>query len=367
MILFNRDSGYATLARMTTENEKENRFLEIDYLRGFAVIAMILIHTSVFYVSNPFAYFFWNYSQWAVPVFIYCSGYLYFKNYDLRIMPSSRAQAEGNYGYSKKRIIRLLVPYYMFLPFFFLALFIIHPKILTTNYILQSIFLTGGIQINWMVLLFLQFTFLMPILIWIYNKYRIFFWIYSLISVGSCILFLFWKPLFDWRLIMWLPWSIVLLFSFFYIKKRKKNFVFMIFILSLIIYPLSLFTVRYLGHSVNFYDNKYPPNMLIISFGVLIISGFYILKDKGVKWYKNDKWHLPLLFLLSPLSHLLLFLSRYSYSIYFIHYVILLLFTKWIDKFKNMWFMLFLLVFITTILIQKVINISINFIKFRKF
>jgi len=304
----------------------KTRYPEIDLLRGLAMVAMILIHTTVFYVSNPVAFFLWNYSQWAVPAFIYCSGYIYFLKNNV------------NY-FSKKRFLRLLIPYWIFLPFFFLVLLITYPKQLTIHYIFQSIFLTGGVQINWMVLLFLQFAVLLPILNWM-HKQKTLFWIYSLLAIGSSILFLFWKFPFDWRIIMWLPWSVVLLFSFFYIKKGKKNVILIILIFSLIFYLFSLFILHSKGHSTHFYDNKYPPNLLIISFGMVAISGFYIILEKGRL----------------PFSSILLFLSKNSYSVYFIHYLILTLFMPWVDKLRNVWFLLFFLVFIPTVLVQKLIN-----------
>lgn len=331
------------------------RFNEIDYLRGLAMMAMILIHTTVFYVSNPVAFFLWNYSQWAVPVFIFCSGYIYFQKTQRVSSPDNQSVSLSFRhsgilsfpGILKKRFLRLLIPYYIFLPFFFIVLVITNPHQLTFNYILQSIFLIGGVPVNWLVLLFLQFAILLPILLWIKSRHRILFWTYSFLAVGSSIIFLFWKVPFDWRYIMWLPWSVILLFSFFYVKKRKKNVTFIILVLSFIIYLLSLFTVHSFGHSINFYDNKYPPNLFVISFGIAAISLFYVIMAFVAQNGPINR----------SIINMLIFLSRYSYSVYFIHYAILLLLSQWVEQLRSIWPLLFFLVFIPTLLIQKLLVI----------
>jgi len=52
----------------------------IDNLRGMAMLAMIVIHSISYFFSDKLSFLIWDYSQWAVPVFFFCSFYLFFKS-----------------------------------------------------------------------------------------------------------------------------------------------------------------------------------------------------------------------------------------------------------------------------------------------
>ena len=310
--------------------EKPSRFVEIDVLRGIAVFAMILIHVNYFFISQKIPFILWNYSQFAVPVFIFCSSYLFFK----------KGKDSFGFSYFKKRILRLMVPYWIFLVAFIPLVYLFEPKKINLRYIFNSIISTGGVDISWLVLLFIVFTFIFPLIVYLKEKHKIVFVLYSLASFFVPLYLVFFSMKIDYKFIMWLPWSLIAVFSIFFIKfGHKKWFFSSILAGSLVLYLALAFVQVSLGHVLSFVNNKYPPNLYFLAFGFFAITLLFWLAKKG--FFK-------------PVTKIVSFLSLNSYSIYFIHYFILYvcrIFFKILP-----WYGLFLLVFISTILVQIFVN-----------
>ncbi|MBD3840001.1 MAG: acyltransferase family protein, partial [Epsilonproteobacteria bacterium] len=121
-----------------------DRNKDIDNLRGLAMISMMVIHACSYFLKTKEVYLLWNYLQWAVPVFLFCSFYLSLKD-----------KRPTNY---LKRLKRLFIPYWIFLFVYFLLLYFFEKKNFSFQYLRANIFLYRGIDFNWLVLLFLYFT-----------------------------------------------------------------------------------------------------------------------------------------------------------------------------------------------------------------
>ncbi len=309
----------------------KKRYLEIDMLRGIAILAMILIHTCYYFLSDKTALFIWNWSQFAVPVFIFCSAYLFFQ----KPQPLS-------ISYFKRRLIRLIKPYYIFLLFFIPIFFFINPQTPKIKYVLQSIFLVGGVNINWLVLLFVCLTIIFPLISSYFKSFKPLFLVYLLVSIISSALFVFYKFPLSYKYIFWLPWSVIAIFThLFVLKENKKNFITLSASISGIIFGLSYYIERISRHNLGMYENKYPPTLYFLSYGIFMISVIYIFSKLLIK----NK----------TLTKIISFFSLHSYSIYFIHYTILIILASQIKLFPN-WETFFLSVLITTIAIQFAIN-----------
>ncbi len=294
------------------------------------MFAMILIHTNAYFLStSPLVEQLWDWSQFAVPVFIMCSAFLFFIK-----------TPKFALSYIKKRFIRLLVPYYIFMIFFWGAVYLHEPHRLTMSFFQQSIFLIGAIDINWLVLLFLQLTFVIPLVAFLWNKTKLGFLIFSLIVLFSSVIFIFFKWPYDYKIIMWLPYSLLIIYTLLLAKFHTKKW----------FYPLSLIVGGgiYLGlrflevsmqHSLTFYDNKYPPNLYFLSYGIFSIALLHFLVKRGIfNWF--------------PATGLLNFLSFYSYEIYFIHYIFLYLISWTFGWIHFNWVTFFLAVFATSLFVQ---------------
>jgi peptidoglycan/LPS O-acetylase OafA/YrhL len=329
----------------------------IDFLRGLAIIVMIITHTTAFFPHDKIASAIWNWSHFAVPIFIFCSSYLFFKkssdeaslissnkpSVTPQINGAKESKSPAILPYLKKRIIRLLIPYYIFLFFFLLSLLLFTPKILTAKYIVQSIFLIGGTDLNWLVLLFLYIAILLPFIDLFFKRNKVLFWLYFLISFGSTLLLLIYHPSVSYKSYMWVPWSIVPYFTLFYVhfeNKPKKliSIYFLLFFLFLITY----FLLLSLSHSVILIHNKYPPNIFYLSYGLFILLALSYL----LKFFVNNK----------IVSAVFNFFSVYSYQIFFLHYIILTVFATFITRLSLNWISYTSAVFGVTVILQLLFN-----------
>lgn len=305
----------------------------IDSLRGFSMIVIIFTHATAFFPNDKLASTLWNWSNFAVPIFIFCSAYLF--------LQKSSDQPFHLVSYIKKRFLRLLVPYYIFLPFFLVILVLISSKLITFKYLWQSVLVIGGVDINWLVLLFLYITLISPFFVWSRKKSSFVFWSFFIIALSSTVFLLFSKIAIPYKFIMWLPWSLMLYFTWFYIRfEHKKKILLGFFALSCLLFGLSYGLLTSIHQSTILIHNKYPPNLLYISYGLAVLLGFTFVE----KYLFRQKYVL----------NLINFFSKYSYSIYFLHYLILTFLAAFIRELGFTWLSLFLVVLILTLLLQKV-------------
>ncbi len=276
----------------------KNRNDDIDVLRGLGIISMILIHVTAWYRSDHSASFFWNSSQFAVQVFVFCSGYVFaLKNLGL----TASLSLIGVF----RRAFRLLIPYYVFLLAYLPVENLITHRSLTPLYILRSITLAGGPDFNWAVLLFLQMAILSPILAQLFRKHRVLFWVVTTVAFFSSVAFLR-IHIASYKLAMWLPWLLITLFSWYVAVRRTWVTSFAITLLLFLVSGAFLATT---SSSMLFFDNKYPPNIYYLSYGALWILALmkiipYTPINNGVRRFVS-------------------FVGKNSYELFFIHFLVL--------------------------------------------
>ncbi len=326
------------------------RYFEIDALRGLAILAMILIHTNAYFLNNNVASWLWNFNEWAVPVFIFCSAYVYFKR-------SSSIKNLGDFfAYVRKRFIRLLRPYYLFAAIYLLISLLKDQKSLSADFIIPTLTVSGGtLDINWLILLFLTFAFLMPAIRFLADKKKGWFYGFFLLAFLSSLVFVFCSFPANYRLIMWLPWSLLIFLSWLLIKNENSDrFLIGGAAISLGLYFIFRQIKNYFHQSLIQYYNKYPPNFYHLIYGVLFVFLLYFLAKKGVFNFK-------------PVKILLMFLSRYSYPLYFVHYLVIYVLTVIWQRHFSGWISFFLWVFISSLVIQAAVNASQRYITARRF
>ncbi len=302
----------------------------IDILRGIATIAMILIHTSYYFIGgDKLALFVWNWSQFAVPMFVFCAGYVFFIKDKINSL-------KDYIIYLKKRLPRLLFPYWIFMVCFFPIIWFTSHS-LNLNYIIQSIFVLGGIDIDWLVLLMIELAIIFPFIRYLQNRHTGLFKIYLLLNILFAFI-IFYSPFnFNYKYDMWFFWGLSGLSSMLVmplINVKIKRF---FFITSLLIFIFLFLQGTISRHDLSFINNKYPPNLYIISYGIVSCLSLYYLAQKGLFNY-----------ILKPLS----FISKHSYSIYFIHYSFLIFFASFLTKFHTTWYIFFIVIFALTLIVQ---------------
>lgn len=308
----------------------------IDILRGLGILAILLIHTTAWYTQNKAAYFIWNWGQFAVPAFVFCSTYLFF-------VKKEKYEQEGFLNYSLNRLKRLLSPYYFFLIFFYLIYVLKDATKIHWQSILMNVTLTTpGNELNWAVLLFVYLTILMFPLIELWGRARPIFILYAALSLTSSFLFLAYRWPFNYKLIMWLPWSLVILFSWYFARYEKRKFFYPLTLLGTGLLFVSLYLLKdAFVNSFEFFKNKYPPNLYYLSYGMFSITVIYSLAIRG---------------LFDVLNKPIQFLSTNSYSIFFIHLWLIIALSEFMNIQRLTWWVFFLIILVLTLFAQFVLN-----------
>lgn len=322
---------------------ENNRIVAIDIIRGIAIFAMILIHCTYYFRSDPLAQFLWNYSQFAVPVFIFCSFYLYFQKDHLKFVSLESKEFFPNYlSYLKKRFSRLLKPYYLFILFFFILLYSINPMILDSKFIIQSLVLVGGVDVNWLILLFLQLTFLLPFISYFLHKQKyLAHAFFTLATLSTLFLLLYPTPFaLNHKFISWLPWSSMVVFAYIFTKlAQKKSSHYMLLAFFGIVLLSTSGVVLATSQPFLLRDHKYPPDLYFLSYGIVSIIFLYLISPY-----------------LGMLKKPFIYLSTYSYQIYFIHYFFLIWFASYKSLLSLPWWIFFGMVITPTLLTLWCIN-----------
>lgn len=315
----------------------KERNTDIDMLRGLSMFVMILIHTNAYHLGNKLAYILWDVSQFAVPVFLFCAAYIFFRK-PFVFTPQTYT------AYIWKRVTRLLIPYYLFLPIWLLIIYLHKPSDVTHAYIEQSLLLSGGFDASWLVLLFIYLTLLMPVISFVYQSKPALLWLYALLCAGVAFFFLDNKLPFPFRQTMWLTWPLIVLFSLYVVhfESRKWFFVRTILLTGALFFLVHAYQYAN-GHSLAQFHNKYPPNLYHLSYGFMTITGLYALARLKA-------------FNLSGIRNLFSFLSTNSYPIFFIHFFILIAIRFWGGSLKLGWVEFFLVTLVSTLVVQWTLN-----------
>lgn len=316
------------------------RFYHIDFLRAIAILAVIVTHVFSYNLSSRQNFLIWNYSHFTIVAFVFCSGYVMFASYSQKIYSFSSVM-----NWYRKRLIRLLLPFYYYFVIHF-ALVLLFSRFFSGlglkfswQFILQSITFIGGIDLNWLPLLFIELALLFPLLILAFNKRKKIFWGYVSFAIIFTIISTIWQiPYKFYREIMWIPWSLFLILPWWFYKKENSLKVislsfplyFLISLIGFIFFIFLYFVWSHLGRSLTLIDNKYPPNFFYISyevFGSFLLLGMSFLNLFKYKW----------------ILQIYQYISKSSYMLFFIHYIVLdfiLSLNKMIGNQINVWEML---------------------------
>lgn len=308
----------------------------MDFLRGTAIVVMIFTHCTACYLSNKTAYALWNLSHFVVPIFLFVSSYLFFQKY-------KNGKEIGVFEYIKRRIPRLITPYYIFLAVFILLALFLEPKKLTPSFFLGALTITGGIDINWLVLLFVYLSVLLPIFVYMQNHKKTWFFIYFIISLLTSLVLLVYVLPTSYKLYMWIPWSLIIYFSLFLqINEDKPQYMLYGITGCAILFLITRFIRISTHQSLIFYTNKYPPNLHYLSYGMIWTSILFSLAP-----YVSGSS-----LIMKPMR----FISKNSYSLFFIHYIVIYLIRKLYAYTTIYWFIFFVVVCLFSVIIQYIFN-----------
>ena len=279
---------------------------ELDFLRAFAVLAVIIIHTAAKFKEinslNSLVYvnvFIDVFSHFAVPVFILISGivlsYNYFENVNYK-------------SYYIKRFLSI-IPQYLFFSLFYLVFSVVMGHRNPSFSKAIDLIITGESSYHlWFFILLIQFYLIYPLLIKLY---------FLCLSRHKLSLFII------------LPLIIQILFYFlsvFLPPPYNKNissiidfYIHNVFISNIFYFVLGIHFGRNIKSMKNYINNINN----IILFYLLILSNvsIYVIKIRGIEFYGTDE--INTLFLLpikiiEPLQYILSFILLWKIASKFI-------------------------------------------------
>jgi len=316
---------------------KQDRNTTIDFLRGLAVFLMILIHATAYFLDKSTVRILWDYAHFAVPLFVFCSAYITFQRKDVKLISASQ---------TPKRLRRLFIPYYIFVFFLICVFALILRKDVSFQFILHWVLLGSGRDVGWLVVLFVYILFLIPLIVRI-SKFQLPGTVVMIIVWLSPIVLLFSPYIESFRLMMWLPWSAFLIFVYWFVQNEEHIwFPWYIIVLFTGGFLISRYILLATNHTLIFTENKYPPNFYYLSYGIVMTTALYYFHRFLAAYNLFATW----------LQKVFNFLSRHSYSLFFIHFLYVYLLQGLVDYRRLQWWGFFGVIFTLSILTQMIIN-----------
>lgn len=277
------------------------RNIVIDLLRGLAIVIMVILHVAAYYLNIPSIRIIWDYTHFVVPLIIFCSVYVPFTS-DKRV----------NKNYIIHRLKRLLIPYWVYVIVLYFTNSLIGSHKPTLTAFIQGFLLLDftSRDFNWLVLLFIYLMILVPIVKWSTQK-RFMMFILTAVSSIVSILLIFYPAVIPYRLVMWIPYLFYLIIIYYSFRQKYKIYIPVILTTSFILYILLNLVLQHIGHPITLIENEYPPNIYFLAYGTFWTFLFFLLVTQS-------HHYIP-----SVMKKLLSYLSRNSYSFYFVHIFIL--------------------------------------------
>lgn len=294
----------------TLHTPTKARDTTIDYLRSVSILVMIVLHINPYFPKLPFSSWFINYGQWVVPAFIFCS---------LAVGSTNSVVGLSSYlSYVWRRLKRLLIPYYLWLATYLGLFLLLGHKRLTLQNVLPNIFFTGGIDFNWLILLFIYITLMLPVIERLVEKSEKSSIVF-IVLCGVLSIYFIWSRSFLWpnyRFYMFIPWcgvtaGLLLILRWIRANDLKKLVVFTTINLVIFLCTLLFFTTQRI--TLNSFNHKYPPDIYYFSYCLWTTPLAYFVARKLSKIMSPE----------STLSRFLTYVSSNSYTIFFVHLIVL--------------------------------------------
>lgn len=281
----------------------------IDYLRAIAILGMIATHVLSYNLGPARINGIWNYLHFVVPLFVFCSGYVLYKQYAGMTWSITTLTT-----WYKKRFIRLAIPYYGFTVLHY-AVWFIAPFMFSglglsgsPSFIIASLFMVG-VDYGWLPLLFLQLMVVTPILL-VVKKKPLAYLLLAAAIILITILLLFTGPLsVDYRWYMWIPWSLILIVSF-WVAELEDIPGISLTKSALVSSVLFAYSFRFLNSAhlpLTLTLHKYPPDVFYLSYGIAV--GSLLLLFYKLRFIR--------------IQPLLTWISSRSYTLFFVHYIVI--------------------------------------------
>ena len=314
----------------------------VDILRAVSIMLMIVLHINPYFPKLSFTGWMWSWGQWVVPAFILCS---------IAVDRSDIQSVPDYLRYLWKRGVRLLVPYYLWLMAYFSLMIIIGHKTITLDMIVTNLTFTGGSDFNWLVLLFIYITLALPFLRKLGDREESASLMMLLLSMTTSALYLgnrpYWNSEYRWWMI--LPWYGITMGILLFLKWwRNKQWM---YIAAFFTTNLGIFLYWYVYLSrhditVHTYYHKYPPDIYFFSFSIWTVILAYALVHFIARYIRH----------MGLVMRFLTYVSTHSYTIFFVHILVLYMLDAGFPNRPYNYSIFFLLVFSLTIVLTEALD-----------
>jgi hypothetical protein len=317
-------------------------YYEIDFLKAFSVLSVILIHVLDRYRSDPWIHVFWVALHFAVATFVIASGFLQ----QMKVPVIS--DVKSALSWLAARIPRFIRPYYIYVIIHAL-LILTFPVIFnrvdiefTPKFIFDTIFLIGGFSQNWiprlfvlMALIYIAYEFIRQQM----KKSDTSMLVPFFLSLSVSILFLLCPGIVPTDIVKYVQtvtWLSLFFFGMLLFQQiQRKNFLLYAWSISGLLTFLLYYALIALGQRTSIFLHEYPPTLYFISYGIFITLGLFIaaqhiLKNKTVA---------------TACTPALSFLSRQSYTLFFAHIIVM----DCVEKPTGFWLTDYIVIAIVTI------------------
>ncbi|MEI6327487.1 MAG: acyltransferase family protein [Candidatus Roizmanbacteria bacterium] len=321
----------------------------IDILRGLSILIIIFIHIAPYYLKMPWVAWIWNWAQFVVAVILLCSV-------AVTRMPSGQFEWSSYLKYIAKRLKRLLIPYYIFFAVYTGITYAFQPSKVTWWYFFQNNTLTGGIDFQWLVLLFILLAIIAPLTDRLYQRHRRSF--FGLIIASLCLscLYQFNRPWWNinyrlWMIGSWLSVALIARWAIDLYARRKWVPLSGIVIGSFSVWLAILWTLTSSHLQIGTFYHKYPPDIFHVSYSIWTMVAVYICINQLARFSEKSSQ------LGTVVMQCIRWCSTYSYELYFTHIIVIML-MDWSFPRRNISLWTFsVLTYTGTILVVGVINL----------
>ena len=294
------------------------RFFYIDCIRAVAIIGMVITHVLALHLDSPGMSILWNYLHFVVVGLVFCSAYVFAASRPKDEVIPRRLWVTW-FG---KRVFRLYLPFILYVLVHY-SLWYALPTLFwgyglhkSVSYVISTLLLTGGVDIGWLTLLFIQLAILSPFLLTVSRNQKIMPLVFIIYTAITLIMSFYRIPIQDSRMIGWLPWSYIAFLGYVYADTQKHDarlanlYVRGALVVGVLLFIILRITISALGQSLMFSVHKYPPDLYYLSYGIILTSLMLLVISNRT-------------FTFSPVTRFITFLSKRAYAIFFIHIIVL--------------------------------------------
>jgi len=277
---------------------------KVDFFRGLSIILIILIHVLAKYLYFAFSYNIWNFLHFVEILLIFCSGA------SLAYSHPKFRDAKEIFGFIKKRISRIVIPWWIFTFIFLAVLFTFdfisrQPFRYGAEYILRTLFLFGiggGNAYGWILAVILGLSVLYPFIVLFVKRYGYLTMLFSAILMMA-LFEIFGRYTGKWPFFIYLNYLVPFALGIYYASGKKLLKPLVLFAMLVM---LSIFMVIKVGETTELTNHKWPPDLFFVSYSLsMTLLIFFIAGKKNLSGRITDffsvnslwiyQWHILVL------------------------------------------------------------------------